>query len=116
VSELTFDAYIDAIRVAKVVYLKTGSTQSAWAHAWCPLTNINLQFGTDGSARIVHGTMSAGDWVLERRRTVFPLETSESGVAQRMQAKSAVAPVVTNFDITTSKGTSTPEPANRMTT
>ena len=62
-SELTFDAYIDAIRVAQVVYLKTGPTQSAWAHAWCPLTNINLQFGTDGSARIVHGTMSPGDWV-----------------------------------------------------
>ena len=62
-SELTFDAYIDAIRVAQVVYLKTGPTQSAWAHAWCPLTNINLQFGTDGSARIVHGTMSAGDWI-----------------------------------------------------
>ncbi len=62
-SELTFDAYIDAIRVAQVVYLKTGPTQSTWAHAWCPLTNINLQFGSDGSARIVHGTMSAGDWV-----------------------------------------------------
>src|SRR5262249_41445074 len=63
VGELTFDAYIDAIRVAQVVYLKAGPTQSRWAHAWCPLRNINLQFGSDGSARIVHGTMSAGDWI-----------------------------------------------------
>lgn|GEM_PF-1701002 len=70
--ELTFDGYIDAIRVAQVVYLKAGPTQSTWAHAWCPLRNINLQFGSDGSARIVHGTMSAGDWIFIFQSTELP--------------------------------------------
>lgn len=62
-SELAFDAYVDAIRVAEVVYLKTGPTQSAWDHVWCSLCDVNLQFGSDGSARIVHGTMPAGAWI-----------------------------------------------------
>ncbi len=57
---LTFDAYVEAIRVAQVVYLKTGPTTAAWDHAWRPLREAILQFGSDGSARIVHGTMPAG--------------------------------------------------------
>jgi AraC family ethanolamine operon transcriptional activator len=55
-SELSFYEYVDAIRIAHVVYLKAGPTTGAWEYAWCPLRETVLQFGSDGSARIVHGT------------------------------------------------------------
>jgi AraC family ethanolamine operon transcriptional activator len=68
---LTFDEYLDAIRVARVVYLRTGPTIGHWDHAWCQLCEATLQFGSDGSARIVHGTMPAGTYIFIFQSTQY---------------------------------------------
>lgn len=58
--DIGFDEYLDGIRVASVSYLKAGPTQGPWHLSWHTLDRVGLQFGKDGSARIVHGLTRAG--------------------------------------------------------
>jgi AraC family transcriptional regulator, ethanolamine operon transcriptional activator len=58
--DIGFDEYLDSIQVASVSYLKTGPTQGPWNLSWHALDRIALQFGKDGSARIVHGLTRPG--------------------------------------------------------
>ena len=71
-SELTFDAYVQAIRVAEVVYLKTGPTTAHWRHELCSLETSAIQFGSDGSPRIVHGTMPPDTCIFIFQSTQHP--------------------------------------------
>ena len=50
-----FDEYIDSIKGAQVLFLKSGPSVGGWGVDWCPLHRTALQFGSDGGARIVHG-------------------------------------------------------------
>jgi len=50
-----FDAYSDTIREASLLFMMTGPSSARWGVEWYPLQRLNLQFGYDGGARVVHG-------------------------------------------------------------
>lgn len=66
---LTFDEYADAIQSAAVFYMKTGTTITDWDLAWYPVNRTTMQFGTDGSARIVHGVTNPDAQIFIMQRT-----------------------------------------------
>jgi AraC family transcriptional regulator, ethanolamine operon transcriptional activator len=56
-SSIGFDAYVDNVRDAQTLFLKTGPSLSDWKVEGYLLGRLSLQFGSDGGARIVHGVM-----------------------------------------------------------
>ena len=50
-----FDFYVDSIREATVLFIKTGPSRAIWDIEWYQLGRINLQLGADGGPRVVHG-------------------------------------------------------------
>lgn len=52
---LAFDAYSDTLREASLLFMKTGPSSAVWGVEWYPFQKLNLQFGFDGGARVVHG-------------------------------------------------------------
>jgi AraC-like DNA-binding protein len=54
--EYTFDEYSDKIRDAGALSLKTTPLSGRWDFAQCLLHQTTLQFGSEGSEAIIHGT------------------------------------------------------------
>src|SRR5437016_12286054 len=69
---LGFDDYAEAIQGARLLYLKTGPTTAPWKLAWHLINRVTLQFGADGSARIIHGVTSSDDFVFIIQSSKLP--------------------------------------------
>jgi AraC family transcriptional regulator, ethanolamine operon transcriptional activator len=50
-----FDFYVDSIREATLLFIKTGPSRAKWDVEWYQFGRINLQLGSDGGPRVVHG-------------------------------------------------------------
>jgi AraC family transcriptional regulator, ethanolamine operon transcriptional activator len=59
-STIAFDSYVDTIREATLLFIKTGPSRAPWGIEWHPFSRMSLQLGSDGGARVVHG-ISRGD-------------------------------------------------------
>jgi AraC-like DNA-binding protein len=54
-SIIAFDSYVDAVREATLLFIKTGPSRAPWGIEWHPFGRVSLQLGSDGGARVVHG-------------------------------------------------------------
>lgn len=50
-----FDSYVDNIREATVLFIRTGPSRAKWGVEWYQFGRINVQLGADGGPRVVHG-------------------------------------------------------------
>jgi AraC family transcriptional regulator, ethanolamine operon transcriptional activator len=54
-SIIAFDSYVDTVREATLLFIKTGPSRAPWGIEWHPFDRVSLQLGSDGGARVVHG-------------------------------------------------------------
>ena len=52
---VSFDQYSDMVVDATVNFILTGPTRGSWSVGHCALGPINLQFGSEGGSKVLHG-------------------------------------------------------------
>lgn len=65
--QISFDQYCSAVRMAKVNFILTRREEAAWWLEFVAVANLLLQFGGDGGASVVEGTITADTYVLLAR-------------------------------------------------
>lgn len=61
---ISFDQYCSAVRLAKVNFILTRREEAPWWLEYVTAPNVNLQFGGDGGASVVEGTITSDNYVL----------------------------------------------------
>lgn len=76
---ISFDQYCSAVRLAKVNFILTRREEASWWLEFVPATNLVLQFGGDGGASVVEGTIITENYVLLARHKPSPSNITING-------------------------------------
>jgi AraC-like DNA-binding protein len=64
---ISFDQYCQAVRLANVNFILTRREEAPWWLEYVPVTRVILQFGGDGGASVVEGTVTSESYLLLAR-------------------------------------------------
>jgi AraC family ethanolamine operon transcriptional activator len=77
--QISFDQYCSAVRLAKVNFILTRREEAPWWLEFVAAPNLLLQFGADGGASVVEGTVTADSYVLLARHNPSPSNIAFNG-------------------------------------